>query len=209
MLAFLLAGCSLSPLPSAHPNIPDESPGISGIVRTLLAVFDQADVVALGEDHESKGDSDVRIAQLLATRPETALELAKGFVRAKVAGQLGNLDLWPDSPASGYVEHKLLSHLEAIETAQDTAALLTLEASAALSYFKLWQELPLNWSSKSATRIPPDWFAVEQRQIQGQRREPERESSYERNPELWLCRSRITGTNSVRNAWLRYERFLP
>lgn len=41
---------------------------------------------------------------------------------------------------------------------------MTLEATAALSCFKLWQELSLNWSSKSASRIPPDWFNVEQRQ---------------------------------------------
>lgn len=41
---------------------------------------------------------------------------------------------------------------------------MTLEATAALSYFKLWQELPLAWSSKSESRIPPDWFGVEQRQ---------------------------------------------
>lgn len=28
----------------------------------------------------------------------------------------------------------------------------------------LWQELPLSWSSKPASRIPSDWFVVEQRQ---------------------------------------------
>ncbi len=109
-------------------------------------------------------DYEVRIAQLLATKPETALELAKGFVRAKLAGQLGNLDLWSDSQSRRYAEYKLKLHLEAIETIQTNGDLLTLEATAALSYFKLWQELPLNWSSKSVSRIPPDWFAVEQRQ---------------------------------------------
>lgn len=64
MHACLLAWCCLSPFPGHHPNIPDESPGIRGIVRTLLSVFDQVDIVALGEDHEGKGDSEVRIASI-------------------------------------------------------------------------------------------------------------------------------------------------
>lgn len=109
-------------------------------------------------------DYEVRIAQLLATRPEHAMELARQFIRAKLAGQLGNVELWPDSQTRGYAEHKLLSHLESIETAETTGDLLVIEATAALSYFKLWQELPLSWSSKSESRIPPDWFGVEQRQ---------------------------------------------
>src|SRR5258708_7560715 len=62
MLPCMLACFFLSPYAGAHPNKPGESGGIRGIVRTLLSVFDQFDVVALGEDHESKGDSDVRIA---------------------------------------------------------------------------------------------------------------------------------------------------
>lgn len=109
-------------------------------------------------------DYEVRVAQLLATRPEHAIELARQFIRAKLAGQLGNLELWPDSQQRRYAEHKLLSHQESIETAKAIGDLLTLEATAALSYFKLWQELPLSWSSKSESRIPTDWFGVEQRQ---------------------------------------------
>jgi len=37
-----------------------------------------------------------------------------------------------------------------------------LEATAALSYFKAWQELPLSWEPKSV--IPSDWLEVEHRQ---------------------------------------------
>lgn len=42
--------------------LPGESAGIDGIVRTLISAFDQVDVIALGEAHQAKPDSDLRIA---------------------------------------------------------------------------------------------------------------------------------------------------
>src|SRR5215470_927323 len=43
-------------------RLPDESAGIDGIARTLVSSFDQVDIVALGEAHQRKLDSDLRIA---------------------------------------------------------------------------------------------------------------------------------------------------
>src|SRR5215468_2130770 len=43
-------------------RLPDESTGIDGMARTLASAFDQADIVALGEAHRRKLDSDLRIA---------------------------------------------------------------------------------------------------------------------------------------------------
>jgi hypothetical protein len=53
-----------SPQVAARPNVrlPDEAAGIDAIVRALIAAFDQADVVALGEAHFRRLDSDIRIA---------------------------------------------------------------------------------------------------------------------------------------------------
>jgi Haem-binding uptake, Tiki superfamily, ChaN len=53
-----------SPQIAAPPKVrlPDESTGIDEIARTLISVFDQADIVALGEAHQRKLDSDLRIA---------------------------------------------------------------------------------------------------------------------------------------------------
>jgi hypothetical protein len=47
-----------------QPNLrlPDESAGTDGIVRTVISAFDQVDIVALGEAHQRKQDSDLRIA---------------------------------------------------------------------------------------------------------------------------------------------------
>jgi hypothetical protein len=43
-------------------HLPDEAGGVDAIVRTLIAAFDQVDIVALGEAHERRVDSDLRIA---------------------------------------------------------------------------------------------------------------------------------------------------
>ena len=57
-----------SPKTAAKPaapskvRLPDEAAGIDGIAQALISAFDQADIVALGEDHGRKLDSDLRIA---------------------------------------------------------------------------------------------------------------------------------------------------
>jgi hypothetical protein len=43
-------------------RMPDESAGVDAIVQTLVSVFDQVDIVALGEHHELQWESDLRIA---------------------------------------------------------------------------------------------------------------------------------------------------
>jgi hypothetical protein len=43
-------------------RLPDESVGIDGIAQTLVSAFDRVDIVALGERHMRKPDSDIRIA---------------------------------------------------------------------------------------------------------------------------------------------------
>ncbi len=57
--------CALAVSATAQPpnlRLPDESTGIDGIARTLISVFDQADIVGLGEAHGRRADSDLRIA---------------------------------------------------------------------------------------------------------------------------------------------------
>ena len=56
-----VAGAALVSV-GAQVRLPDESAGIDGIARTLISAFDQTDIVALGEAHGRKLDSDVRIA---------------------------------------------------------------------------------------------------------------------------------------------------
>jgi len=51
-------------------RLPDEAAGIVGIVGALISVYDQFDVVALGEHHDRRIDSDLRIA--LVRHPDFA-----------------------------------------------------------------------------------------------------------------------------------------
>lgn len=57
---------------AARPSfrLPDEAAGIDGIVQTLISVFDQADIIGLGEAHGRRADSDLRIA--LVRHPDFA-----------------------------------------------------------------------------------------------------------------------------------------
>lgn len=50
----------VAPRPNVH--LPDEAAGIDAIVRALIGAYDQVDIVALGEAHERRLDSDLRIA---------------------------------------------------------------------------------------------------------------------------------------------------
>jgi hypothetical protein len=64
-----------SPKTTAKPapptvRLPDEAAGINGIVEALISVYDQFDVVALGEMHDRRHDSDLRIA--LVRHPDFA-----------------------------------------------------------------------------------------------------------------------------------------
>ena len=51
-------------------RLPDEAADTEGIVRALILVFDQVDIVALGEAHDRRADSDLRIA--LVRHPDFA-----------------------------------------------------------------------------------------------------------------------------------------
>jgi hypothetical protein len=68
----------VSPLPAQAPQVaprsriglPDEAAGVDEIVQTLISVFEHVDVVALGEAHGRRADSDLRIA--LVRHPDFA-----------------------------------------------------------------------------------------------------------------------------------------
>lgn len=134
--------------------------------RIPLVILDfQGNEITCISSTPTADDSKLRLAQLLATRPDRALEIAQQFVRSKLAGQLANvIELWPDTDLRRKSEQKIGSCLELIESANSTGELLTIEAAAANSYFKLWKELPLNWSKKSIGRIPDEWRTFGQRE---------------------------------------------
>jgi uncharacterized iron-regulated protein len=60
----LLLLCAASLLAQQPPKLrlPDETVGTDRVVQFLLSAFDHADIVALGDDHQRKLDSELRIA---------------------------------------------------------------------------------------------------------------------------------------------------
>ena len=60
---FLICAFALPVVTQAQKwQLPEESAGIDSITQTLISVFDQADIIALGETHKWKLDNDLRIA---------------------------------------------------------------------------------------------------------------------------------------------------
>jgi hypothetical protein len=85
--------CALAlPVIAQPPNLrlPDESTGIDGITRTLISAFDQADIVALGETHGRKVDSDLRIA--LVRHPDFAKKVRSIVVEFGSTTEQSTLD---------------------------------------------------------------------------------------------------------------------
>jgi hypothetical protein len=77
---------------TAAPNVrlPDESAGIDGIVAALISVYDQFDVVALGESHARKVESDLRVA--LARHPDFAKKVRTIVVEFASTTEQATLD---------------------------------------------------------------------------------------------------------------------
>jgi hypothetical protein len=71
-------------------RVPDEAAGIDGTVEALISVYDQVDVVALGEMHERQIDSDLRIA--LVRHPDFARKVRSIVVEFATTTEQTTLD---------------------------------------------------------------------------------------------------------------------
>jgi hypothetical protein len=69
-IGLLAVTTTLAAAQASSVRLPAETAGLDQVVRTLVAAFDQVDVVALGEDHGQQRDSDLRIA--LVRHPDFA-----------------------------------------------------------------------------------------------------------------------------------------
>jgi hypothetical protein len=77
---------------AATPKVllPDEAAGIDGVVAALISVYDQFDVLALGEEHERRIDSDLRIA--LVRHPDFAKKVRTIVVEFATTTEQTTLD---------------------------------------------------------------------------------------------------------------------
>lgn len=90
LVLLLLFGASLLGFQSSEVRLPDETAGLDNIVQTLVSAFDHVDIVALGEDHGNKMDSDLRIA--LVQSPEFAKKVRFVVVEFGSTAQQPTLD---------------------------------------------------------------------------------------------------------------------
>jgi uncharacterized iron-regulated protein len=89
-LVLLLFGASLPSQRQSKLLLPDETAGFDTVVQTLVSAFDHVDIVALGEDHWRKVDSDLRIA--LVRSPEFAKKVRFIVVEFGSTAQQPTLD---------------------------------------------------------------------------------------------------------------------
>jgi hypothetical protein len=88
----------VSPLLAQAPHVAlrpsvrqlEQAAAIDGIVQTLISVFDQADIVCLGEAHGRRADSDLRIA--LVRHPEFAKKVRSIVVEFGSTTEQSTLD---------------------------------------------------------------------------------------------------------------------
>src|SRR5262245_24100523 len=76
--------------PRSRVRLTDEAAGIDGIVQTLISVFAQADIVALGEAHGRRADSDLRIA--LVRHPDFSKKVRSIVVEFGSTSEQSTLD---------------------------------------------------------------------------------------------------------------------
>jgi hypothetical protein len=74
----------------ANLRLPDEVEDLDGIVRTLISAFDHADIIALGEAHGRKLDSDLRIA--VVRHPDFAKKVRSIVVEFGSTSEQATLD---------------------------------------------------------------------------------------------------------------------
>lgn len=72
------------------PRVPGEAAGLDQIVRTLIDVFDEVDILALGENHGRQQDSDLRIA--LVRHPDFAKKVRSIVVEFGSTTEQSTLD---------------------------------------------------------------------------------------------------------------------
>src|SRR5436190_6196330 len=89
-ILFLSCTVGFSVAQAQKSHLPEESAGVDSIARTLISAFDHFDIVALGEAHDRKVDSDLRIA--LVRHPDFAKKVRAILVEFGSTTEQATLD---------------------------------------------------------------------------------------------------------------------
>ena len=99
-------------------------------------------------------------AQALALHTPAGLEIARYFLRAKLAGQLA---LVPKLTEREELHASLSDECERLEYATSLDELLACEREAALYYWMAWSEVALRFAPGDAEHVPEHWLRFGQR----------------------------------------------
>jgi CRISPR-associated endonuclease Cas1 len=105
------------------------------------------------------GHAALRREQALAATSHAGVEIARGLLHAKVAGQAS---LLPELPAGARALNTVSRSLDTITNAPDLPSLVAAEAEAASAYWDAWSELPIpiGDSDRDRDRVPAHWRTV-------------------------------------------------
>jgi CRISPR-associated endonuclease Cas1 len=103
------------------------------------------------------GQSALRREQALAANSCAGVEIARGLLHAKVAGQASLLS---ELPAGARALDAVSRSLDTITNAPDLQSLVTAEAEAASAYWDAWSELPIPLGDRDQERVPAHWRTV-------------------------------------------------
>jgi CRISPR-associated endonuclease Cas1 len=103
------------------------------------------------------GHAALRREQALAPTSHAGVEIARGLLHAKVAGQASLLSELPAGPRA---LDTVSRSLDTISNAPDIPSLVTAEAEAASAYWDAWSELPIPIGDRDRERVPAHWRTV-------------------------------------------------
>jgi CRISPR-associated protein Cas1 len=119
-----------------------------------FVMLDRDGSVLLTTGPVRSSDARLRRAQALASNTGAALQLASELINQKLIGQE---QVARERLKNAVIAEKIVSFRGALASAQRIEAILSIEASAALTYWSAWAELPIQFSRTDRRRVPEHW----------------------------------------------------
>ena len=126
---------------------------------SFLQIDRDGEVIAASANY-GLNDPRLRRALALAATNTAGLEIARYVLRAKLAGQEGNLSrpIFPENARDELTAARIMA-----EKALSLAELLTAESSGAAAYWGAWRDIALRFGRRGEKTIPEYWRTFVQR----------------------------------------------
>jgi len=119
-----------------------------------FVMLDRDGSVLLTTGPVRSSDARLRRAQALASNTGAAVQLASELINQKLIGQE---QVARERLKNAVIADKILSFRGALDSAQRIEAILSIEASGALTYWSAWADLSIQFSKTDRRRVPEHW----------------------------------------------------